>query len=68
MRKHILFSILFISIIKEILWDGGTIRYIFKIDLTKHDKVIVLSSDGYIIFDLSEFKKDEEIYFKNNCR
>ena len=62
---HILFSILFLFIIKESLSDPeGTISYVFKIDLKKYEKVTVPATDRVIIFDSSDFKKDEEIYFK----
>ena len=65
MRMHILFSILFLSIIKESLSGAeGTISYEFKIDLKKHEIVTVPATDRVIIFDSSDFKKDEEIYFK----
>ena len=58
---QILLSILFVFIIKESLSE--TI-YDVKIDLKKYEKVTVSSSDNHIIFDSSDFKKDEEIYFK----
>ena len=70
MRIHILFSILLILIIKESISDdgtggaGSTTSYVFKIDLKKYEKCTVPSSDRHIIFDSSEFNKDEEIYFK----
>jgi hypothetical protein len=69
MKMQILFVILFTFIIKESLSDGagsgtGTISIIFKIDLKKYEKVTVPSSDLNIIFDSSDFKKGEEIYFK----
>ena len=65
MKMQILFVILFTFIIKESLSDGaGTTSYVFKIDLKKYEKVTVPSSDAHIIFDSSDFKKGEEIYFK----
>ena len=66
MRIHILFSILLILIIKEYISEGRrtTTTYVFKVDLKKYEKVIVPSSEDHIIFDSSEFKKGEKIYFK----
>ena len=72
MRIHILFSILLFLIIKESISNGtegtggtgSTTSYVFKIDLKKYEKCTVPSSDRHIIFDSSEFNKDEEIYFK----
>ena len=62
---QILFVILFTFIIKESLSDGaGTTSYVFKIDLKKYEKVTVPSTEAHIIFDSSDFKKGEEIYFK----
>ena len=62
---QILFVILFTFIIKESLSDGaGTTSYVFKIDLKKYEKVTVPSTEDHIIFDSSDFKKGEEIYFK----
>ena len=63
---QILFVILFTFIIKESLSDGsgsGT-TYVIKIDLKKYEKVTVPSTEAHIIFDSSDFKKGEEIYFK----
>ena len=57
MRIYILFYILFAFIIKDL-----SIYIEFKNNLKKYGKITTL--DYYIIFDSSEFKKDEEIYFK----
>ena len=57
MRIYILFYMLFAFIIKDL-----SICIEFKNNLKKYGKVV--TSDYYIIFDSSDFKKDEEIYFK----
>jgi hypothetical protein len=66
MKMQILFVILFTFIIKESLSDesGSRTTYEFKIDLKKYEKVTVPSTEDHIIFDSSDFKKGEEIYFK----
>ena len=60
MRIHILFSILLILIIKESISDETEEIY----DLRRYERITVNASETLIIFDSSEFKKDEEIYFK----
>ena len=62
MRIHILFSILLILIIKESISDAT--EETITIDLKKYERITVPASESLIIFDSSEFKKDEEIYFK----
>ena len=57
MSIYILFYMLFAFIIKDL-----SICIEFKNNLKKYGKII--TSDSYIIFDSSDFKIDEEIYFK----
>ena len=61
---YLIFNVLIIHVLTQ--KKGLSLRKTeeFTVDLKKNEKITVSSSKEKIIFDSSEFKKDENIYFK----
>ena len=68
MKFHLLFYLIFkILIIHVLSQNGGSSPNqgdSLKVDLEKYKKTTVPYYKNYIVFDSSDFKKDEKIYFK----
>jgi hypothetical protein len=61
MKINMLFFICFTIFINKASLDT---TYYNDIDLKKYKKIIVPASEGFIIFDASDFGKGDKIYFK----